>query len=413
VSELLDLGGHGLGRRYDALDAGWRGAVLRALGLRGEGLQWVPGALDVALTGTAAGLSLLADRMPPSTATTPPFASRGSRMPRWSDSYRRLLGALLPEIGVGLRGGLGPAYPLWARYRNAASPEVTQPVLFRRWAQDALPATRRQAACRLFDAASRDPVSRARDAFGAAQFRDICIAADGRLLQVPGYAATPESAMAALFTLRGGRIAFDSDHLLPAERGDLASGGARRPAMLPALRGDAFDPLERRLASVRIGVRGHIGARAIVPVVPRGWYDAEIVGRALAAGPCSTTWDGNTGTGGWSAFFGRRGTMLRQAAQMVLVSDMRLNLTYAGQFDETEQARILTGLGLRAGVPGHLRALGPAGGGIWPFVIHSGQSALHATARFDGRGSLALDLVLPRDRLMFWGVRVGNLSALC
>ncbi|MGS4945870.1 hypothetical protein ACVDG3_10370 [Meridianimarinicoccus sp. RP-17] len=409
MSELLDLGGHGLGRRYDALDAGWRGAMLRALGLGGGDLQWVPGALDATLTETEAGLSILADRMPPRTATAPALAT-GRSMPRWSMAYRRLLGALLPEIGVGLRGCLGSAYPCWVRYRNAASPDVTQQVLFRRWARESLPDDMRGRACRLFDAAMRDPVSRARDAFGAVKFHDTGIGPDRRLMHVPGYALSPASAVAGLFPTRGGRVSFDSDHLLPAETGGLAPGGAQRPALLPGLRGDAFDPLERRLAAARIGVLGHVGARAVVPVVPRGWYDAQIVNRALAAGPCSTAWDSSAGQGGWPAFFGRHGSMLRHAAQLLMVSDMRLGLTYAGQFDETEQARILAGLGLRAGVTGHLRARGRAGGGIWPFVVREGQSALRATAHFDAMGSLKLDLVLPPRRLMFWGVRVGHLA---
>lgn len=409
VSELIDLGGHGLGRRYDALDAGWRGAMVCALGIDGANVQWVPGALDAGLTGTVAGLSKLADRVPPATATAPLFAA-GRSMPLWSGAYRRLLGALLPEIGVGLRGCLGAAYPGWVRYRNAAPPGLTQQVLFRRWARTALPAASRGAACRLFDAAARDPVSRARDGFGAAKFHDVGIGADGRLTQMPGYAATPCSAMAARFAVQGGRVSFDSAHLLQADRGDLAPGGARRPAMLPALRGDAFDPLERRLATARIVVRGHVGTRAVVPVVPQGWYDSEVVARALAAGPCATAWDVRAGHGGWSAFFGPRGAMLRHASHLVLVSDLRLTLSFSGQFDETEQARILAGLGLRAGVTGYLRARGHVGGGIWPFVIHAGQSALRATARFDAHGSLKLDLVLPEDRQMFWGVRVGQIA---
>jgi hypothetical protein len=102
--------------------------------------------------------------------------------------------------------------------------------------------------------------------------------------------------------------------------------------------------------------------------------------------------------------------MLRHAAQLLLVADLRVELTYAGVFDETEQARILACLGLRPGVTGHLRVRGSAGGGIWPFVIHRGQSALQATARFDAQGSLVLDLRLPAGRPMFWGVRIGRLS---
>jgi hypothetical protein len=411
VSELLDLGGHGLGRRYDALDAGWRGAMVRALGLDGSDVQWVPGALDARLTESAAGLSILADRVPPGRATAHMTAKKRC-MPRWSAAYRRLLGALLPEVGEGLRGCLGGAYPDWVRYRNAASTDLPQGVLFRRWAAEALPDHVRARACRLFNAAMRDPVSRARDALGAARFHDIGIGFDRQLVQVPGYALSPAGAVAALFATRGGRIGFDSDHLLPAEFGGLAPGGAQRPALLPGLRGDAFDPLERRLASARIGVHGHVGARAVMPVAAQGWYDGQIVRRALAAGPCATAWDTSAGQPGWSAFFGRQGAMLRHAAQLILVSDMRLELTYAGQFDETEQTRILAGLGLRRGEAGLLRAIGRSGGGIWPFVVREGQSALRATARFDPTGALKLNLVLPPRRTIFWGVRIGQLAEL-
>jgi hypothetical protein len=409
VSVLLDIGGHGLGHRYDALDAGWRGAMLRAIGLGGADVQWVPGALDAALSETAAGLSCLADRVPPATATAP-LAVAGRIAPRWSTAYRQLLSALLPEIGVGLRGYLGAAYPGWVRYRNAANPDLTQKVLFRRWVQGALRADMRREVCRLFDAAARDPVSRARDAFGAATFHDVSVGRNGRLVPVPGYATAPSNLAAAFFAVQGGNIRFDSDQLQPADRGDLAHGGARLPALLPGLRSDPFDPLERRLAAARITVRGQVGSRAVVPVAPRGWYDAQIVQRALSAGPCSNVWDNSTGHCGWAAFFGPRGAMLRHAAQLLLVADLRVELTYAGVFDETEQARILACLGLRPGVRGHLRVRGSAGGGIWPFVIHRGQSALQATARFDAQGSLVLDLRLPAGRPMFWGVRIGRLS---
>lgn len=411
MSELLDLGGHGLGRRHDALDAGWRGAMLRALGLPGGGLQWVQGGLDASLTETAAGLSAIADRLPPLTTTARlPVMPAGHTAPSLSQAYWRFLGAVLPETGVGLRGCLGAAYPGWVAYRNAAPTNVTQRALFRRWAGAALPEGKREDALRLFDAAARDPVSRARDAFGAMQFRDMRIGRDGGLVPVPSYDLTPDTVAQARFPIRGGRITFDSDRLVAAETGALTQGGVRRPSMLPGLRGDAFDPLERRLATARITVQGHVGARAVVPVAPGSWYDADLVQRAFAAGPCAAVWDAWASVGGWSAFFGPIGTMAHHASQLVLVSDVQLCWTCAGRFDDGDQARLLAALGLRPGVEGPLRAQADHGGGLWPFTIQAGQSATRARARFDPTGSLVIDLTLPRGRMQLWGVRIGHLA---
>lgn len=411
VSELLDLGGHGLGRRHDALDAGWRGAMVRALGLSGHDLQWVRGALGVGLTETAAGLSSLADRSPPRTATASvPILPAGRVAPSLSQAYRRLLGAVLPEMGVGLRGCLGVAYPGWVAYRNAAPAGVGQRALFRRWATSALTEPKRAEAIRLFDSAARDPVSRARDAFGAMQFREMRIGRGADLVPVAGYDLTPDTVAQARFPVRGGRLIFDSDRLVAAETGSLTHGGARRPSMLPGLCADAFHPLERSLATGRITVQGHIGARAVVPVAPGGWYDADLVQRAFAAGPCAAVWDAWASAGGWSAFFGAAGAMAHRASQLVLVSDVQLCWTCAGRFEKDDQARLLAALGLSSGIEGPLRALGDQGGGLWPFTVHAGQSAMRARAQFDAAGSLVVDLTLPPGRMQLWGVRVGHLA---
>jgi len=118
--------------------------MLRALGLPGGGLQWVQGGLDASLTETAAGLSAIADRLPPLTTTARlPVMPAGHAAPSLSQAYWRLLGAVLPETGVGLRGCLGAAYPGWVAYRNAAPTNVNQRALFRRWAGAALPEGKR------------------------------------------------------------------------------------------------------------------------------------------------------------------------------------------------------------------------------------------------------------------------------
>lgn len=386
--------------------------MLRALGLDGVDFQWVQGALDATLTDTAAGLSILADRIPPRTATARfcGWPSDGGLSPSLSRTYRRLLGAVLPEIGVGLRGSLGADYPAWVAFRNAAPADAGQRDLFRRWARSALPAPRRAAVCRVFAAAARDPVSRARDAFAAMPFHDVRIGRGGNVGLVPSYGLTPPAAARARFPVAGAGIRFDSDRLLAGETGTLAHGGARRPAMLPGLGGDAFDPLERRLATTRITIQGHVGARAVLPITPGGWYDADLVDRAVSAGPCAAVWDDCANAGNWAAFFGAQGTLARRAAQLVLVSDVRVRWTCAGRFDAAEQARIFAALGLRPGVEGPLGAQAPRGGGVWPFTIAAGQSALRACARFDAAGSLAIDLTLPPGRLQLWGVRVGHLA---
>ena len=386
--------------------------MLRALGLCGSDVQWVQGALDASLTETAARLSGLADWLPPRTATARWAATPGActLSPSFSRTYRRLLGAVLPEIGVGLRGRLGAAYPDWVAYRNAAPMELDQRAAFRGWAQRALPPADRASACRVFDAAARDPVSRARDAFAKLQFREMRIARGKGVRPLPSYGLSPETAARACFPITGGRLHFDSDRLLPIETGTLLPGGARRPSMLPALRGDAFDPLERRLATARITVQGQVGARAVLPVTPGGWYDADLVQRAFAAGPCAAVWDGCATVGGWSAFFGPHGTLMRHAAQLLLVSDVQVRWTCAGRFDAAEQARIFRALGLRSGAFGPLRAQDDRGGGMWPFTLSEGQGAMHARAVFDGAGSLVIDLTLPPGRLQLWGVRVGHLA---
>ncbi len=414
VSELHDLDGHGLGRRHDALDAGWRGAMLCALGLRGPEFQWVQGALDANLTATVAGLSAMADRNPPRTATARLAAGPDgdTLSPCLSRTYRRLLGAVLPEIGFGLRGRLGAAYPGWVAYRNAAPADLGQRAVFRAWAHGALPPQKRASALRLFDAAANDPVSRARDAFGAMQFRDMRIAHNMDLQPVPSYGVCPDTAAQACFPTKGGRLRFDSDRLLPVETGSLAQGGVRRPSMLPALRGDAFDPLELRLATSRITVRGQIGARAVLPVTPGGWYDADLVRRAFLAGPCPAVWDECANAGHWAAFFGPQGTMLRHTAQLVLVSDVQVQWTCAGRFGDAEQARIFGALGLSPGIDGPLRATDARGGGVWPFTIRGGHSAMRARAVFDGTGRLVINLTLPPGRLQLWGVRIGHLAAM-
>lgn len=409
VSELLELGWDRLCRHHMVLEAGWRGAVLRALQLNGEEFQLLRGVLGAEHTGAEAGLSKLADRLPPDTAV----ADR--RVPEslpltWSGSYRRLLNAMMPELEGGLRGWLGRDYGSWINFRNAARADVPQHLVFRSWSRQLTPEARRQTALGLFDLAAVDAVSLARDHYGQVRHRVVEVTPKGRVRYLAGYGLTPTRLQGMLFPTRQASLHFDSAKTQAVETGSLVEEcSPGRASMLGSAKG-ALDPLERRLAASRITVRGNVRARAIVPVQPDAWYDPSVVSRALRAGPSDEVWDKCSATGNWDTFFGRQGLMQRHTAQLVMVAGVHLTVTYHGRFDGEERERIAESLRLRPGVAAKYTASPGRGGGLWPFVLQGEDTAMSATLGFDDAGSLRLTLDMPEDKLQCWGARLALTS---
>ena len=424
MTEFEKLDVRGLGRRLERLEDGWRGALVRALGIYSHGFQVLHGAMDARLAGSPGGLSRLADRVPPGD-TSVHLPEAGRLAPTFSDRYRRLLGAVLPETESGLRGGLGAHYPSWVAFRNSAPQGLSQRAVFAQWSGRVLDPAQGSAVRRLFALSSLDPVSVARDAFEAFDHRVSHTGGDGRVRQVAAYRFGSPTTAEALFPLDGALIYFDSDAIAPTQTGALRRAGATGAGVLPGLPGGLLDPLARRLATARITLRGTVRARGVVPVQAAGWYDPATLSRAMRAGPCDEVWDGWSETGRWSTFFGPKGLLIRHVTHLVVGAGFQGDLTIRARLTTLERARIAAALGLREGVPGPLRvARGarPAGpgavtdtstgrGGIWPFTLGSGVAAMDAVLRFDPRDGLCLSLRQTPGTLHVWGVRVGSVTA--
>ncbi|PWR03279.1 hypothetical protein DKT77_07375 [Meridianimarinicoccus roseus] len=413
MSQLLDLGGPGLGRRLDALNAGWRGAVVRALNLNGDDFQLLTGALDAGLTRTERGLAQLADRVPPATEVAA-LAPPGRSTPRFSQGYRRLLDALLPETESGLRGFLGDDYPSWVSFRNAARTGPPQRLLFGLWVRAQLAADRRRRATMLFDEAAQDAVSLARDAFGQVRFRRTEVSPRGAVRHVPGYGIGPDVLQRAMFPLQGTCISYDSEAPCSAGAGALRVGGGTpgRAGLLgrDASETDTSDILDQRVAAARITVVGRIGARGVVTVQPEGWYDPATVQRAFRAGPCREVWDDWSATGRWCSFFGRGGLLSRHVSHLVFVAGADLTLSCHGCFDAAEQAALCARIGLRPDMPTALGAGEARSAGIWPFTLPRGFADMIGRLHFDAAGTLHLSLRQTPGSLQCWGARVGTLA---
>lgn len=405
MAERVDLGTLDFGRPHDSLALGWHASVARALGLDADTFQLLCGATDAAHVATRAGLSALADRLP-SQGAVAHVPAPGRLAPRFSDAYRRLLGALMPESEVGLRGVLGEAYPAWVSFRNKANPDLAQRRVFSVWAHRHLSGARRMRAIEIFDRAADDAVSVARDRFGQARFRAPELCAQGRVRFLPDYGIGPDDARAALIPLRGGGIRFDSQ-TVAAQPADCAPRGALSGRMLPAAMGRGLDPLEARIGGAGITIDGEIGARALVPVEAGGWYDRDLVARATAAeSDGGAVWDGWADTGRWSTFFGAGGLLRRVATHLVFVSGARLTLTVHGRFTDEEREELATRTGIPADAPGPLG--GSDLGGIWPFPLQGGRVDMHGQLRFDVRGNLTVDLRQSRGTVQCWGARVDS-----
>lgn len=385
----------------------WRAAVVEGLKINPTDFQLLCGATTAEMGSTNAGMSLMADRLP-SCAPVVHIPLRGKKEPRFSTKYRRLLGAILPETGVGLRGFLGDSYGSWVEARNQAHPSFNQRTAFARWARQHLPLEKQEKANQLFDRAALDPVSVARDLYSDLQYRDMRLRSSGRMEHVPSYGLTPERVRDALFPIQGGAVRFDSDKMQTTDVGELNAACGASASRLPSLSQGKIDLLEWRVASSRFTVTGDLGERAVLPVVPKGWYDPDFVARAFKAGPCNEVWDGWSDTGRWSTFFGKNGVIRRHLTQLVMVSGMQLDIAVHGSFDETERA----GLAARLGLSGlqECRVVAPTSGavGIWPFLLREGASNLQGRMRFDEDGTLHVYLRQLPGTVQCLGARVGT-----
>ncbi|QIE41572.1 hypothetical protein G5B39_06110 [Rhodobacteraceae bacterium SC52] len=409
MSELVDFGGQRLSQLYSTLDMGWRASVVKALNINASNFQLLCGLTTIENATTNAGLSLLADRLPSCSAVVH-IPAQGKCAPRFSTEYRRLLGAILPETGVGLRGYLGDSYGSWVKTRNRARSCFSQRTVFAQWSQQHLPPGKQEQANALFDLAAHDPVSSARDLHGSLRFRDMRLRSSGQIEHVPSYGLTPARVRAALFPIQDGRLRFDSDEMHKADTGELTWLGAGHASRLPNLRNGNFDSLERRVASSRITITGEIAKRAVLPILPMGWYDPAFVTRAFNAGPCREVWDGWSDTGRWSTFFGSNGLIRRHLTQLVMVSGMRLSISVHGRFDDAERAGLAARLGLNSGHEGRVVAPKSGGVGVWPFALREGASDLLGQMRFDDAGTLHVSLRQIPGTFQCVGARVGTVQ---
>ncbi len=383
MSELFQMHPPVSPDRLAVLCDDWRRAVVRALEIGGDSFQLLLGTLGAADPGSL--LHRIADMVPADSAVArAPIPGAVTR----SEAYGRLLEALAPEAENGFRGAVGAAYGDWVSHRSKARPGDNQADLFRDWCSR-VPSDRAALLERHFQAAA-DPLSRLRDAFWSLSNREAVVLPGGAVLHWPAYDGPAGARAARAFAPRHGQVDFHSQSE-PRDRRSATwfrqklTGEAR---LVPGLSPELAVRIETRMAAAPLTVTGRIGARAIVPVTPGGWYDEVVEARAHAAEGDDLVWDAWSSSGRWSSFFGRTGKLARHVSHLVMMAGTDLTLTCHDRFDDADLAAIRQAL--------------PAG--FWPF-LGTGRRAL-PDLRFHAEPQGGFSVQYQQAKPECWGVLV-------